>query len=85
MVLLYIVVLTLGFGQMFAFLSSIQQIYAEIYDSAESFPLWFAVTGRDLGRGDDRQRDAGDAARDAAARHRGLRGADGDRGRSCCW
>jgi DHA1 family bicyclomycin/chloramphenicol resistance-like MFS transporter len=45
MVLLYILVLTLGFGQMFAFLSSIQQIYAEIYDKAESFPLWFAVGG----------------------------------------
>ena len=45
MVRLYIAVLTLGFGQMFAFLSSIQQIYAEIFDKAESFPLWFAVGG----------------------------------------
>jgi MFS transporter, DHA1 family, multidrug resistance protein len=45
MVLLYIVVLTLGFAQLFALLSSIQQIYAETYDRAESFPLWFAVGG----------------------------------------
>jgi MFS transporter, DHA1 family, multidrug resistance protein len=45
MVLLYIVVLTLGFAQMFAFLSSIQQIYAETFGKAESFPVWFAVAG----------------------------------------
>ncbi len=45
MVRLYIVVLTLGFGQMFAFLSSIQQIYTEIFDKTETFPLWFAAAG----------------------------------------
>jgi MFS transporter, DHA1 family, multidrug resistance protein len=45
MVLLYIAVLTLGFGQMFAFLSSIHQVYAEIFGRAETFPLWFALTG----------------------------------------
>lgn len=45
MVRLYILVLTLGFGQLFAFLSSIQQIYADIFDKAESFPLWFAAGG----------------------------------------
>jgi MFS transporter, DHA1 family, multidrug resistance protein len=45
LVILYIVVLTLGFGQMFAFLSSIQQIYGEIFARAETFPLWFAATG----------------------------------------
>jgi len=45
MVLLYILVLTLGFAQLFALLSSIHQIYAETYDRAESFPLWFAVGG----------------------------------------
>ena len=45
LVLLYIVVLTLGFGQMFALLSSIQQIYADTFGKAESFPLWFAATG----------------------------------------
>ncbi len=45
MVRLYIVVLTLGFGQMFAFLSSIQQIYDEIFGKADSFPIWFAVAG----------------------------------------
>ena len=45
LVLLYIVVLTLGFGQMFALLSSIQQIYAETFGRADTFPLWFAATG----------------------------------------
>ena len=45
MVRLYIVVLTLGFGQLFAFLSSIQQIYADIFDRAAAFPWWFALTG----------------------------------------
>ena len=43
MVRIYIAVLTLGFGQMFALLSSIQQIFGETYDRAESFPLWFLV------------------------------------------
>ena len=37
--------LTLGFGQMFALLSSIQQIYAETFGRADTFPLWFAATG----------------------------------------
>lgn len=40
---LYIVVLTLGFGQMFALLSSAQQLFAETYGRGESFPLWFAL------------------------------------------
>ncbi|RVT84580.1 MFS transporter [Rhodobacteraceae bacterium CCMM004] len=41
MVRIYIAVLTLGFGQMFALLSSIQQIYAQTFDRAETFALWF--------------------------------------------
>ena len=45
LVRLYIVVLTLGFGQMFALLSSIQQIYSELFARTESFPLWFMATG----------------------------------------
>lgn len=45
MVLLYIAVLTLGFGQLFALIASIQQIYAETFGRADSFPLWFAATG----------------------------------------
>ncbi len=45
LVLLYIAVLTLGFAQMFALLSSIQQIYGETFGRAETFPLWFAATG----------------------------------------
>ncbi|MCR9148781.1 MAG: MFS transporter [Rhodobacteraceae bacterium] len=40
---LYTVVLTLGFGQMLALLSSAQQIFDETYGKGESFPLWFAA------------------------------------------
>lgn len=36
------VVMTLGFGQMFALLSSAQQLFSETYGKGESFPLWFA-------------------------------------------
>ncbi|WP_232830667.1 multidrug effflux MFS transporter [Tropicimonas sp. IMCC34011] len=51
LVLIYIAVLTLGFGQMFAFLSSIQQIYAEIFGITDSFPQWFLVQGLIAGTG----------------------------------
>ncbi|WP_415184019.1 multidrug effflux MFS transporter [Phaeovulum sp.] len=40
---LYIVVLTLGFGQMFALLSSAQQIFDISYGRGVSFPHWFAL------------------------------------------
>ncbi|MCY1125328.1 multidrug effflux MFS transporter [Frigidibacter sp. RF13] len=40
---LYTFVMTLGFGQMFALLSSIQQIFDQTYGKAESFPYWFAL------------------------------------------
>ncbi|OCX63136.1 multidrug MFS transporter [Thioclava sp. SK-1] len=40
-VLLYIVIITLGFGQMFAALSSAQQLY-ETYGVTDNFPKWFA-------------------------------------------
>lgn len=36
-------VMTLGFGQMFALLSSAQQLFADTYDKGESFPAWFAA------------------------------------------
>lgn len=36
------IVLTLGFGQMFALLSSSQQLFVETYGRGERFPLWFA-------------------------------------------
>lgn len=39
---LYIVVMTLGFGQMFALLSSSQQLFAA-HGVTESFPKWFAL------------------------------------------
>ncbi len=37
------VVMTLGFGQMFALLSSAQQLFSDTYGKGESFPLWFAA------------------------------------------
>lgn len=39
---LYMLVMCLGYGQMFALLSSIQPIFGATYGRAESFPLWFA-------------------------------------------
>ncbi|SLN40913.1 Bicyclomycin resistance protein [Aquimixticola soesokkakensis] len=42
MVMLILGVLILGFGQMFAMLSSTQQIYDQVFDKAASFPFWFA-------------------------------------------
>jgi len=44
LVLIYIVVMTLGFSQMFATIASTQQIYDETFGKADSFPLWFALT-----------------------------------------
>jgi DHA1 family bicyclomycin/chloramphenicol resistance-like MFS transporter len=40
---LYTLVMSLGFGQMFALLSSIQPIFQVTFDRAASFPLWFAL------------------------------------------
>ena len=36
------VIMTLGFGQMFALLRSAQQLFAETYGKGNQFPLWFA-------------------------------------------
>ncbi|SHI32031.1 multidrug effflux MFS transporter [Wenxinia saemankumensis] len=44
-VVIYLAVLTLGFGQMFALLSSIAQIYVTGYDMEASFPVWFLIGG----------------------------------------
>jgi len=41
-VVIYLAVLSLGFGQFFAFLSTAQQIYDVQFGKADSFPLWFA-------------------------------------------
>ena len=43
-VMLYTAVLTLGFSQMMALISSTQQIYDVTYDQGENFPLWFALS-----------------------------------------
>ncbi|MFI0396889.1 MFS transporter [Paracoccus jiaweipingae] len=42
-VVLCIIVLTLGFGQMFGLLSSAQQLFGEAYGKGDQFPLWFAA------------------------------------------
>lgn len=42
-VMTYAAVMTLGFGQMFALLSSAQQIFGQTFGRAEGFPLWFAA------------------------------------------
>ncbi|WP_168175175.1 multidrug effflux MFS transporter [Thioclava sp. F28-4] len=39
---LYIVTMTLGFGQMFALLSTAQQLYAA-HGVTDTFPMWFAI------------------------------------------
>lgn len=42
-VLLYIVVISLASAQLFAFLSSVPQIFIEVYARSNTFPLWFAL------------------------------------------
>lgn len=42
-VLRYTAVLTLGFGQMFGFLSSAQQIFDTTFGQGDTFPFWFAI------------------------------------------
>lgn len=42
-VVLSTITMTLGFAQMFALLSSAQQLFGETYGQGERFPLWFAV------------------------------------------
>ena len=42
-VLLSTVTISLGFGQMFALLSSSQQLFGEAYGKGGQFPLWFAA------------------------------------------
>jgi MFS transporter, DHA1 family, multidrug resistance protein len=42
-VLIYTAVLTLGFGQMFGLLASIQQLFTDTYGRGPEFPLWFAL------------------------------------------
>lgn len=48
---IYTVVLTLGFGQMFAVLSSSQQLFSDTYGRGESFPIWFAAMALLAGTG----------------------------------
>ncbi len=42
-VLICTAVLTLGFGQMFGLLASIQQLFTDTYGRGPGFPLWFAL------------------------------------------
>lgn len=41
-VMMCTLILTLGFGQMFALLSSAQQLFGEAYGKGANFPYWFA-------------------------------------------
>lgn len=41
-VVTYMAALSLGFGQMFGFLSTLPQIFADVFDRGASFPFWFA-------------------------------------------
>lgn len=40
---LYIAALTLGFAQMFIVLSTVPQLFEDVFDRGASFPYWFAV------------------------------------------
>lgn len=46
-----IMVQTLAMGMLFSMLTSIQQIYGEIFDRAASFPYWFALVALVSGMG----------------------------------
>lgn len=43
-VMLYLLALTFSFATMFIWLSSIAQIFHDVYDRADEFPLWFALS-----------------------------------------
>ena len=51
LVVIYIVVMTLGFTQMFALISSTQQLYDQTYGRGATFPLWFMGTAILAGAG----------------------------------
>jgi len=42
-VLTYIAALSLGFGQMLIFLSTVPQVFADVWDRAATMPYWFAL------------------------------------------
>ncbi len=44
LVVIYVVVLTLGFGQLFALISTIQPTYDVTFGRAASFPFWFMAS-----------------------------------------
>lgn len=43
-VMIYVVALVFAFAPMFAWLSNLPMIFADVYDRAASFPLWFGIT-----------------------------------------
>ncbi|MCL1628619.1 MULTISPECIES: multidrug effflux MFS transporter [Roseinatronobacter] len=43
-VMIYVVALIFAFAPMFAWLSNLPMIFADVYDRAASFPLWFGIT-----------------------------------------
>ncbi len=42
-VMLYLVILSLVFGELLAVVSSVQPVYDSFFDKADSFPMWFAL------------------------------------------
>ena len=42
-VMLFTAVMTLGFTELLAIISNIQQVYDQTFDITEAFPMWFAV------------------------------------------
>lgn len=50
-VMLSTVTMTLGFGQMFALMSSAQQLFGDAYGKGEQFALWFAAMATLAGAG----------------------------------
>lgn len=43
-VMIYVVTLVFAFAPLFAWLSNLPMIFADVYDRAASFPIWFGVT-----------------------------------------
>ena len=42
-VMTYVAALSLGFAQMLIFLSTVPQVYADVWDRADTMPYWFAL------------------------------------------
>ena len=43
-VMVYVITLVFAFAPLFAWLSNLPMIFADVYDRADSFPIWFGMT-----------------------------------------